>query len=466
VDYTGVPIRAGEPLFDLYSPQIYAGQEELIQSIRFVGDLARSSLESTRSSGTRTVDAAREKLRLLGLSATQIAAVEERGEASEHVTIQAPVSGVVLHKTAIQGGYVETGTRVYTIADLSVLWLQLDVYESDLEWVHLGQVVVFETDTNPGETFQGKVSFIDPVLTEATRSVKVRVEVQNPDGLLKPGMFARARMEADVPGESGGPPLVVPASAPLVTGARAIVYVADPDDPSTYHGREIVLGPRAGKWWVVRDGLREGESVVVRGNFKIDSELQIRAGRSMMNPAGGGPGPVPGHDHGVKQSAPIPPAPAEVSPEVRRAVDALLGEYYAVSGALSGDDHQAAVTAARALDRRARDAATLVSPDASWNTAVQALAGQAEALASAPDLETARVPLEPLSNGMIGMVRRFGTGSPSPVYVIHCPMAHGHGADWLQPHTKTVNPYYGSSMLGCGAVAETLWAAPASREKE
>ena len=136
--------------------------------------------ERASRSATRTVAAAREKLRLLGLADGQIADIETRGEASEHVTVLAPLSGVVVNKAALQGAYVSTGTRVYTIADLSVLWLMLEVYESDLEWVKLGQNVAFETDTYPGETFAGTVSFVDPVLTERTRSVKVRVNVPVP----------------------------------------------------------------------------------------------------------------------------------------------------------------------------------------------------------------------------------------------------------------------------------------------
>jgi len=464
VDYTGVPIRAGEPLFDLYSPEVFAAEEELLQAVVADTALARSPLTTMRRSSARTVDASREKLRLLGLSPAQIADIEKQGAPSEHVTVLAPVSGVVVHKAAVQGSYVETGTHVYTIADLSVLWLQLDVYESDLEWVKLGQTVAFETDTYPGVAFPGRVSFIDPVLTEQTRSVKVRVEVSNPDGRLKPGMFARARIEAPVPGPSGGLPLVVPDSAPLVTGTRAIVYVAVPGQPGTYEGREITLGPRAGAWWVVRDGLREGERVVVRGNFKIDSELQIRAGRSMMSPAGGGPGPAAG-DAGP----PTGIAAAAVPPVVQEVVGSLLSIYYDVAGSLSGDD---LARAARAADRLAEAArAARFEGDSAemhraWDREAAELATQAVALARAPNLDSARIPLEPLSDAMIRIVKGFGGPGTEPVYVIHCPMAHGHGADWLQPKPETANPYFGASMLTCGAVAETLRAGSAPPREE
>lgn len=284
VDYTGTMVRAGEKLFDLYSPELYGAQEELLQAMAASLPLEQSSLESTRRSAGRTVDAARDRLHLWGLTDAQIAAIGERGTPSDHVTIVAPMGGVVMHKDVTEGAYVQTGTSIYAIADLSVLWLMLDVYESDLAWVKAGQTVAFETEAYPGETFTGTISFIDPILDERTRSVKVRVDVPNADGRLKPGMFARAVVHAEVEGAGGTPPLVIPASAPLITGTRAVVYVEDPTETGLYSGREVVLGPRAGDLYVVRRGLDEGERVVSRGSFKIDSALQIQAKPSMMSP--------------------------------------------------------------------------------------------------------------------------------------------------------------------------------------
>jgi len=241
--------------------------------------------------------------------------------------------------------YVETGSRIFTIADLSSVWVQLDAYESDLQWLHYGQPVAFTTEAFPGETFEGRVAFIDPVLNPKTRTAKVRVNVDNSDQRLKPEMFVRANVSArlandgkvvdemlagkwvspmhpeiirNTPGkcpvcgmelvtaESLGftqavaadvsAPLVIPATAALLTGNRAIVYIEVPDtDRPTYVGREVVLGPRAGADYVVKSGLKVGDLVVVSGNFKIDSALQIQAKPSMMNPEGGGA--TGGHNH-------------------------------------------------------------------------------------------------------------------------------------------------------------------------
>ncbi len=340
VDYTGVPVKAGDHMVYLYSPELLSAQQELLQAIKAAQRISDSSSDFMRQTTEATVTAAREKLRLWGLTEDQVAEIEQRGTASDHMTIYAPTGGIVIHKNAQEGMYVNTGTRIYTIADLSRVWVFLDAYESDLTWLHYGQTVEFTTESYPGEVFTGRISFIDPVLTEATRTVKVRVDVNNPDLRLKPGMFVRGVVRAKVatagrvmsPDLAGkwicpmhpdviedGPgscdicgmplvraeslgyvsaeptdadkPLVIPTTAALVTGTRAIVYVEVPDqDKPTFEGREIVLGPQAGDYYVVRSGLKEGERVVTKGNFKIDAELQIQAKPSMMTPEGGGGG--------------------------------------------------------------------------------------------------------------------------------------------------------------------------------
>ncbi len=348
VDYTGVPVKKGDHMVYLYSPELLSAQEELLQAISATKELERSDVSIVRDTTEATVTAVREKLRLWGLTPEQIQAIEQRGKPDDHITIYAPSGGIVIHKDAQEGMYVNTGTRIYTIADLSRVWVNLDAYESDLAWLRYGQHVQFTTEAYPGEQFNGTISFIHPVLNEATRTIKVRVNVPNDDGHLKPGMFVRAVAEAEVATEGrimnaalagkwigpmhpeiikDGPgtcdvcgmplvtaeslgyvgrdlkaedkPLVIPATAALLTGTRAIVYVEVPGkDKPTFEGREIVLGRRAGDYYLVKHGLSEGERVVTRGNFKLDAELQIRAKPSMMTPEGGGGGGMAGMDHG------------------------------------------------------------------------------------------------------------------------------------------------------------------------
>ena len=340
VDYTGVQVKQGDHMVYIYSEELYAIQEELISAIRF-----NRENPSRRSGGLDLAEAAREKLRLLGLTDSQIKEIEQREKPEDHVTIYSPASGVVIEKLKQQGERVRTGDRIYTVADLNQVWVKLDAYESDLAWLRYGQEVTFSTEAYPGEKFAGRIAFIDPVLNKETRTVKVRVNVPNQNGRLKPEMFVRAVVSSNVaaggrvldaelagkwispmhpeivkdqPGncdicgmplvraetlgyvaaeaDPSAKPLVIPATAALVTGTRAIVYVeVDGAKEPTYEGREILLGARAGDYYIVRNGLFDGERVVTNGNFKIDSSLQIQAKPTMMTPEGGGGG---GHDHG------------------------------------------------------------------------------------------------------------------------------------------------------------------------
>ena len=453
IDYTGVTVGRGQKLFDLYSPEIYSAQEELLQAVG--------------ASATRLADAARERLRLWGLTASQIRAIEERKTAAEHVTIVAPMAGTVVRKHANEGGYVKTGAVVYGIADLSELWLKLDAYESDLAWIEPEQPVRFTTATYGDEPFEGVVTFIDPVLDPTTRSVKVRVNVPNPAGRLKPGMFARAVVEASIHGNGGEPPIVIPKSAPLVTGTRAIVYVADPGVPGRFDGREVELGASAGEWVVVRDGLEVGEMVVSNGSFKIDSALQILAKQSMMNPEGGGPPPTHDHGDGTREVLPGGGIGAEAFVPIdgvplafRKSLDPVIGRYIDIGNALSHDDFESAKAAARDIP------AAVAKPDHAllphdghgpWGEISSALTHSAEAIASSSDIAGARLAFYDLSLAAIRMVKELGVSGHSPLYVYHCPMAMGGaGADWLQVKQGTENPYYGSMMFACGSETMTI----------
>ena len=348
VDFTGTRVIKGDHMFDLYSPDLISAQAEYLQALKAVEKLTAESSELVRRSTQDTLEATTEKLRLLGLSKSQIQAIKQSDQASDHITINAPADGIVITKHVSEGAYVKTGTAVYTIANLSELWIQLDAYESDMMWIRFGQKVEFTTEAYPGNVFEGRITFISPTVDPATRTIKLRVNVDNTNGLLKPGMFVRAVVRSKVAGagliadsdfagkwicpmhpsvikdqpgqcdicqmdlvttESLGyseqtagehPPLVIPATAPLITGKRAVVYVQVPNtEKPTFEGRVVVLGPRAGNYYLVDEGLAEGEVIVTQGTFKIDSALQIQAKPSMMSPEGGAVVSI--HDDGGTQ---------------------------------------------------------------------------------------------------------------------------------------------------------------------
>lgn len=505
-DYTGINVAKGDHMVDLYSPELLTAKEELYRAAQGIAKLSPTAPPVLRETATTTLEAVRSRLGRWGLTPAQIEAAERHGADSDEITIFAPMGGTVIERMGREGMYVETGERIYTIADLRVVWVLLEAYESDIAWLHFGQPVGFTSEAYPGEEFSGKIAFIEPTLDPMTRTVKVRVNVPNHDGRLKPGMFVRGTVKAqlatggrvmdpalagkwvspmhpeivkDGPGTcdicgmplvraeelgyvptSAGPqdmPLVVPATAPLRTGTRAVVYVEVPGtERPTYEGRVVELGARAGAYFVVERGLSEGERVVTQGNFKIDSELQIQARPSMMS--------LPSE---ATQPPAIPPAP-----EVFRVqLAGLLHAYTSLANALAMDDVQTANTASALLDSalEAIDAAPLTGDTATyWNdNARLALTRAARSLKEARDLTPLREAFHVFSESLIETMRTLGLPDHEPAFVVHCPMAFDFaGADWLQPDTEIRNPYFGAAMPKCGTVSGPLveGAAPAPME--
>lgn len=510
VDYTGVTVKKGDHMVYLYSPELLSAQMELLQGMKAVKALEKSGLASIQNTARDILEATRIKLQLWGLTDDQIGEIEKRGTPSDHMTVYAPMGGIVIEKHVAEGMYVNTGTRVYTIADLSHVWVKLDAYETDLAWIRYGQQVEFFSEAYPGNVFTGKIAFIDPVLDFSTRTVKVRVNVPNSDGRLKPGMFVRTVVKArvaaagrvmdaemagkwicpmhpDVVKEQAGTcdicemplvraeslgyvpvvepqqaPLVIPASAPLITGKRALVYVAVPGEEGTFRGREIVLGPRAGDYYLVRKGLHEGELVVVNGNFKIDSSIQIQAGISMMNPEALSPDVL----------NPEALNPQNMNPEgsfaVPEAFKTLAGEvltaYFKIQFTLSRDNFDAAVVAAGMLLEALKAVEMgLLEGEAhrAWMKEEADLKVGAEAVQSAATIEEARHGFALLSESMTAVARRFGVRGNSAVLRYHCPMAFdGRGGSWLQNKEGVENPYYGEMMFRCGEQVEVIFNQP------
>ncbi len=491
VDFTGIEVRQGDHMVELYSPELVTAQQELRQAKRSV-DHGPTSL---KAAGERRLKAARKKLALLGLADHQIQAIEARDNTSDKLTIEAPMSGIVLKRHLNEGAYVQTGSPIYTVADLSRVWIVLEAYESELAWLRYGQAVDFTVEAFPGETFHGRIVFIDPVLDPRTRTVKVRLDVANEDRRLKPDMFVSAKAYAKVDesgqtmdehlhgkmicpmhpevvkdepgacdvcgmdlvpverlglarGSKAEVPLVIPRSAPLITGKRAVVYIADPEKPGRYSGREIVLGPQTPEHYVVLEGLQEGEQVVVNGAFKIDSELQIRAKSSMMyasaNPAL------------AKKSKPVAKSAAPAA--FVAALTPAYQSYFSLQTALSQDDFAAAQKAVTEL-KQAVGALPAGKLDArsSLTWSKLGLVKAVDGLSGAEDINVLRTRFEPLSEAVYQVAKQFGYSDQLSIYRYHCPMAFDNrGADWLQAKQGTANPYYGAMMFGCGSEQEAL----------
>ncbi|MGB6220027.1 efflux RND transporter periplasmic adaptor subunit [Haloferula sp.] len=589
VDFTGARVRKGDHLAEIYSPDLFVAQKELISAKAGFERLDASSSAAIKDTRKRLLDSARERLRLLQLSDEQIFRIENKSEPSPTLQIDSPQDGVVVDKLVNEGAYVKTGDAILRVADLSSVWLQVEAYESDLPWIRYGQDLEFTVDSIPGEVFHGRVAFIDPELDPMRRIVSVRANVENPDGLLKPGVFAKvriaSRMTADgrvidpeligkwispmhpeivkdgpgqcdicgmdlVPAESLGfvgeespvlNPLLIPRSAVLQTGDRALVYVRLPEEETPiFEGRQIVLGPSVGSEFIVREGLAEGELVVTRGAFKLDSELQIKGRPSMMNaeagleerPAGEAPEDLSGQWPSVLRSlgrfetaarAENVTGMTEQLQSIRKSVQTVRTEamqaedlnlwnefsdqllvdltlaqdklgnsplvamgivgrsienagrrlglpykaiatpnsdpvvvenlkkavaaYLPLAKALADDDEAGSKAAAASFEVTM---AGLQLPDA------KALGEAAGMLADANDIKSRRAAFKQVSDTLIAIVRAHGMDQLGDLYVVHCPMAFGDGADWLSALPTVLNPYYGDAMLTCGGLKDTL----------
>ncbi len=284
VNYTGQNIRKGEKLGVIYSPDLITAQRELLEAARF------------KNNNPSFYSATRTKLRLWDLTDEQINAIEENGEPITYFEVLAPISGTVTKRHIAHGEYIKEGTLLFEVTDLTSVWLMFEAYESDLPWIKLGDKVNFTLKSYPGKNYNGKISYIDPFIDASTRVTKVRVEMSNPGLSLKPEMFANGIIESSSEGQSSE--LMIPRSSILWTGKRAVVYVKIQNRkiPSFLY-REIVLGPEAGNFYVVADGLHEGEEIATNGVFKIDASAQLAGKPSMMNPEGGKVALA--HDHGA-----------------------------------------------------------------------------------------------------------------------------------------------------------------------
>ena len=281
VDFTGETVRAGQTLATLYSPELFTAQQELLEAIRM--------------GQPQLIQAAREKLYLWKMTDAQIAAIEKSGSISPVVEIKSNTSGIVLSKRVSQGDYVSQGAILFDVANLTKVWALFDAFEMDLPFLSKGDPVEFTLQALPGKKFSGKISFIDPILNTTTRTAKVRVEVPNASLELKPEMYATANVSAPLRNYKNE--IVVPQTAVLWTGKRAIVYVKQPDtNTPAFLMREVELGPSLGNSYVILNGLREGEEIVTNGVFAIDASAQLEGKTSMMNNGDEPAKPMIGHE--------------------------------------------------------------------------------------------------------------------------------------------------------------------------
>lgn len=273
VNATGQPVARGQALMDVYSPELVSAQQEYAVARQGLESL-KEATDEARSGMRQVAESALVRLHNWDISTEQIQRLQKDGNAFRQLTLRSPVNGVVLEKTAIQGMRFMPGEALYRIADLSGVWLMVDVFEQDLGLVRPGQGAQITVDAYPGKVFPGKVAFVYPTVNPRTRTTQVRIELPNPGGVLKPAMYASVDLLAGAKEKA----LAIPASAVLNTGTRQVVLVELAE--GRYEPRPVRLGPQSGDYVQVLEGLGEGEKVVVSANFLIDAESNLKAALS------------------------------------------------------------------------------------------------------------------------------------------------------------------------------------------
>lgn len=464
VNFTGEFVTKGQPLAYIYSPELVTAQEELFQA------------KKMRETHPQLYAAAKEKLKNWKLTDAQIESMLESEKARDEFPVVADISGYVIEKNVNLGDYIARGEPIYKIAKLSKVWVLFDVYESDMPWIKRGDQVSFTVASDPGEEYEGKISYIDPVIDPQTRVAKARLEVNNEGLKLKPEMFVSGTVAAKIPSKLDA--LVIPKTAVMWTGERSVVYVKSASAESvSFMMREVRLGPALGESFIVESGLEEGEEIAVNGTFSIDAAAQLAGKPSMMNPEGGGGNTMPGMP-GMKMAPESNIKDTQIKTErfvegtahdfrkqtpdaFRKQLDEVIDAYLNLKEGLVAADknitakYSSALLAA--LQKVNGDLLKDGEAKAFWDEKKSFLMEHAQLCKEAPTIDGKRENFIYLSEPLIKTVEAFGPGNEK-LYVDYCPMANNNkGAYWLSETKEIRNPFMeGKDMLTCGEVKKEI----------
>ena len=427
VNFTGEKISKGQLLATVYSPELVKAQQELLTAA------------SLKESQPALYKAVRNKLKLWKLSENQINQIEKTGKVKENFPVYATVSGTVSEKLVEQGDYISQGQALLKIANLSSVWANFDVYESQINNFKVGQRIAITTNAYPNEVFDAKISFINPVLNSKTRTVTMRAVLNNNKERFKPAMFVTGKITTKE--KQAEQQLSIPVTAVLWTGKRSVVYVKVKGEQPIFEMREVLLGGRIGESYQVEKGLESGEEIVTNGVFTIDASAQLQGKKSMMN-----------HTKEIVESF-------EVSEKFKEQLQKAYNSYITLKDALVKTDVSAAKSNAENLmrDLESIDMKLLTSESAheKWMLLIPVLKTNSEKIAQASGVEMQRKHFKMVSDYFIKAVHSFGIKEVA--YKQYCPMADSDkGAYWLSKEKQVLNPYFGDKMLKCGEVKETI----------
>lgn len=452
VSFTGEEVRKGQLLATIYSPELYAAQQELITAA------------SLKESQPALYKAVRNKLKLWKLSENQINQIEETGKVKENFPVYATVSGTVTEKLVEQGDYIKQGQPLLKIANLNTVWGNFDVYENQIDRFKKGQEVLITTNAYPNKEFKGKVDFIDPVLNAKTRTVTLRVVLNNKEDVFKPGMFVTANVEGVI--SNNDEVLTIPTSAVLWTGERSVVYLKTNPNQPVFEMRDIKLGNQIGNEYEVLDGLFVGNEIVTNGTFTVDAAAQLQGKKSMMNKVGGKV--MTGHEGhlGTDSNASNTESDhnsmnerLEVSKPFKQQLNTVFNEYINLKDALVKEDSKrASASSTNLLSALSKVDMKLLSDNKAhnhWMSLEIEIKSSSTSISKTSSIKSQRDHFKHLSLHFIKAIQLFGINEK--LYVQFCPMAdNDKGAYWLSRAEKVINPYFGSAMLTCGEVKQVI----------
>lgn len=439
VNFTGEQVVKGQILAYVYSPELITAQEELFEA------------KKMKDSQPALFEAAKEKLKNWKLTEQQINQILSKGDIQSEFPVLSDASGTVVKKQINVGEYVQKGQSMFEIVNLDKVWVLFEVYENDLPWIHKGDEVSFIVHSFPGEKRQGKIEFIDPIISAKTRVASARISVSNKDNRLKPEMFVVGNIEA--PLKISNDALVVPKSAVMWTGERSIVYVkTDQKHGVGFELREVVLGSALGDSYVVNSGLSEGEEIAVNGTFSIDAAAQLAGKPSMMNPKDE-------MQEGSSSSGQNEIQKVEINAMAKKALQALFENYFLLKDELVNDRFNQSIESSKSMLKTLNQVDMKLFENESheiWMSYHRELNKTISKAIQSKNIEELRRSFKPLSEKMIQLIKQFDPIN-TKIYVDYCPMAiQDQGADWLSKEKAIKNPYFGASMLKCGEVKQVI----------
>lgn len=445
VTNTGTKVRTGQALARLYSPTIYTTHQELLAAQAQIKALKDAAPYAQQAAQTQ-LQTIKQKLRLLGLSTSERTRMAKATKPWSHITIRSTATGTITQRMIEQGQYVKVGQPLFKVTNLSKVWVQLDAYESDLPQLSNKQAVTLTFEALPKYTTQGQIEFIDPIIDPKTRTAQVRVSLSNKDGRLKPGMVANATIQRALTQPGDPLPLVIPRTAPLFAGKRALVYVEKQTDDqgSIYIGKPIKLGAIVDDKYIVLAGLERGDKVVTHGAFAIDADLQMRGGLSLL----GRP-----DDHTKTEDL------IKLTKKSRAQLKPIVAGYLDVQELLANDQFQPAKAKARVWLKTLKTTSfgKTTGLKEAWRPLHIKLLTDLQALVEASTIDQSRRQFQYLTQTIQKVFLRFGNPIDQPVRLAYCPMAFNNkGGHWFQRAEQVDNVYYGNQMRRCGEIRTTV----------